>query len=410
MRILFFSHYFPPEVNAPANRTFEHCREWVRLGHEVHVVTCVPSHPRGEPFPGYRRSWYQHDLLDGIHVHRVWTYLAANSGTFRRVANYLSYVPTAVWRSLRLGRFDVVIASSPQFFCAAAGWISAGMKRTPWIFELRDLWPDSIAAVGAMRKGLGLRWIERLELHLYRSARGVACLTRSFIDNLESRGIDRAKCEFLPNGVDLSFWTAGDRTSIRRRYGIEESEVVASYIGTVGMAHGIGTLLEAATLLQGRYPAIRFLVVGDGAELGKLQALASARGKSNLTFTGLVPRGEIANYMAASDIAVVPLRNSPLFRTVLPSKMFEAMGAGKPIILGVEGEALSVLGRSGGGVAVAPEDAAALADAVANLAGDPAKRRRLGNAGRLFVEAEFSRSVWAKRYVEWIAALQESTA
>ena len=151
VRILFFSHYFPPEVNAPANRTHEHCREWVAAGHEVHVVTCIPSHPFGRPFPGFRRRWYQYEEVDGIHVHRVWTYLAANRGVLRRTLNYLSFVPTAALRAWRLGRFDVAVGTSPQFFCAVATWAYTRLRRTPWVFELRDLWPESIPAVGAMR-------------------------------------------------------------------------------------------------------------------------------------------------------------------------------------------------------------------------------------------------------------------
>jgi glycosyltransferase involved in cell wall biosynthesis len=402
MRILFFSHYFPPEVNAPANRTFEHCREWVRLGHEVHVVTCVPSHPKGEPFPGYRRTWYQHETVEGIHVHRVWTYLAANKGRLRRAANYLSYVPSAVWRSLHLGTFDVVIATSPQFFCAAAGWLYAGMKGTPWIFELRDLWPDSIAAVGALRKGYLLKLLESFELHLYRSARGIACVTRSFVENLRARGIPEEKCFFVPNGVELAAWEGGDGGRVRLRHGISQEEPVASYIGTIGMAHGIGTILKAAAILAKGGSKIRFLVVGDGAELEAMRAKVNAEKLTNVTFTGLVSHAEVKDYMAATDVAMVILRDTPLFRTVLPSKMFEAMGAGKPVVLGVGGEAREILELSGGGVTVAPEDARALAEAVADLAGDAAKREHMGESGRLFVEKEFCRSVWAKRYIEWV--------
>ena len=196
MRILFFTHYFPPEVNAPANRTFEHCRAWANAGHEVHVVTCVPSHPLGRPFAGFRRGWYRHDVADGIHVHRVWTCLAPNRAVFRRIVNYLSFVPTAVWRAWRLGRFDVAIGTSPQFFCAVATWLYTRVRRTPWVFELRDLWPESIAAVGAMKRSFALRLLERLELRMYRDATAIVCLTEAFIRTLRARGIEAAKLHF----------------------------------------------------------------------------------------------------------------------------------------------------------------------------------------------------------------------
>src|SRR5919108_1509430 len=206
MRILFFSHYFPPEVNAPANRTHEHCREWVAAGHEVHVITCVPSHPVGVPFPGYRTGWYQREERDGIVVHRVWTALAPNKDVARRTLNYLSFVPTAVWRALRLGRFDILIGTSPQFFCAIATWMAALLRRTPWIFELRDLWPESIHAVGALRRSLALRMLEHIELNLYAHANAVVCVTQSFISNLERRGVDAQKLRYVPNGIAPEFW------------------------------------------------------------------------------------------------------------------------------------------------------------------------------------------------------------
>ncbi len=400
MRILFLTHYFPPEVNAPANRTFEHCREWVRAGHEVHVVTCFPSHPRGVVFPGYRLRWREDQDVDGLQVHRVWTYIAPNRGKVRRTLNYLSFVPTAVWRGLRMGRFDVIVATSPQFFCAVAGRVAALLNRTPWIFELRDLWPDSIAAVGAVKGGWVLRALERIELALYRHASAVVCVTRSFVDNLESRGISNTKLHFVPNGVIPEDWDGADRVRARRELGIGDDEIVASYVGTVGMAHGIGTILEAAQRLLAAAPRVRFLVVGDGAERESLEKAAAERGLANLRFLGMLPRERMPSVLAASDVSLVLLRGTPLFETVLPSKMFEAMAAARPIVLGVRGEAARTLELSGGGVAITPEDPGQLAEVLEGLAGDEARRRALGAAGREFVGREFSRAFWARRMLE----------
>lgn len=409
MRILFLSHYFPPEVNAPAHRTFEHCREWVRMGHEVHVVTCVPSHPLGKPFPGYRRGWYRREVVEGITVHRVFTILAANRGTYRRALNYLSFVPTAVWRSLRLGQFDILIATSPQFFCAVAGWLSASIKGTPWVFELRDLWPESIAAVGAMKRSLALRAIEKLELHLYRSSAGVACVTQAFIENLAARGIPREKCQFIPNGIVAEEWGGLDGLEMRSQHGVGASDLMISYIGTVGMAHGLEVVLDTAETLDDGLP-VKFFVVGDGARLEDLKDQASRRGISNVTFTGLVPHDVAKQYLAASDAVLVHLRKSALFKTVLPSKMFEAMAAGKPILLGVEGEAKAVLERAGAGIAFPPGESRALAAAIEILARSSDARRQMGQAGRAFVLREFSRQVWAGRYEEWLRGVVRHTA
>ncbi|PYR27582.1 MAG: glycosyltransferase WbuB [Acidobacteria bacterium] len=400
MRILFFSHYFPPEVNAPASRTYEHCREWVAAGHEVHVITCVPSHPVGVPFRGYRPGWYQQERHDGIVVHRVWTLLAPNKGVVKRTLNYLSFMPSAVWRSLRLGRFDVLIGTSPQFFCAVATWIAASLGRTPWVFELRDLWPESIHAVGAARAYMPLKMLERLELLMYAQARSVVCVSEAFVRNLVSRGVPTSKISFVPNGVDTAMWTAGVRAKGRAKLDAGESDIIVSYIGTVGMAHDIGTVLDAARLLGRERPRLRFVIIGDGAEREALAARARAEGLDNVTFTGLVPRAEIPDYLAASDVSLVTLKPSDLFKTVLPSKMFESMAAARAIVLAVDGEARQVLERAGAGLAVAPGNAAALADAVRRLAADPELRQTLGAAGSRFVERDFSRRTWAHRYLD----------
>ena len=410
MKILFLSHYFPPEVNAPANRTYEHCREWARRGHEVHVITCVPSHPAGVPFAGYREGWYQREERDGIVVHRVWTCLAANRGVLKRTLNFVSFVPTAVWRALRLGSFDIIIGTSPQFFCAVAACLASVLKRTPWIFELRDLWPDSIAAVGAARRYMPMGILERIELFMYRHARAVVSVSRSFIENLVGRGIDRTKLAFIPNGVDMGLWMAGSRERGRAALGVDDRTVVVSYIGTVGMAHDVGTILEAAALVKRRDQGVRFLVVGDGAERQSLSDRADAEGLDHVTFTGLVPRERIPDYLAASDISLVTLKKSDIFKTVLPSKMFESMAASRPILLAVDGEARETLERSGGGIAVPPGDPQRLADAVFRLAGDADLRRSLGDAGRVFVEREFARSVWAARYLDVLEHVRSAEA
>ncbi len=400
MRILFLTHYFPPEVNAPANRTYEHCRAWAAAGHEVHVITCVPSHPVGVPFPGHRRGWYRREEIDGIQVHRVWTHLAPNRGVFRRTVNYLSFVPSALFRSWRLGRFDVLVGTSPQFFCPVATWLAAVVRRTPWVFELRDLWPESISAVGAMHKSLPLRLLERLELRMYRNASAVVCLTRAFMENLESRGINSSKLKYVPNGIVPSFWDSGARDRGRAQLGLTADEIAVSYVGTIGMAHGLGTMLDAASVLRTSHPNVRFFVVGDGAELADLKTRAASLGLSNVAFTGLLPHEDIAAIMAGTDVALVTLKPSETFKTVLPSKMFEAMAARKPIVLAVEGEAKQVLERARGGLCVAPGDSHALAAAIDRLAGDPDLRLQLGTCGAEYVAREFNRARWAARYLE----------
>jgi glycosyltransferase involved in cell wall biosynthesis len=410
VRIVFFSHYFPPEVNAPANRTHEHCREWAKAGHEVHVITCTPSHPFGTPFEGYRSPWYRRDEVDGIHVHRVWTYLAANRGVLRRTLNYLSFIPTAAWRGWRLGPFDVAISTSPQFFCAVAAWLYTRVRPTPWVFELRDLWPESIPAVGAMRTSFALRLLERLEMRMYRDATAIVAVTQPFIDTLASRAVPLHKMHFVPNGIEPSFWLTDAREATRTALGVAPNEVLACYVGTIGMAHGLGTVLDAAERLRASTPNVQLLIVGDGAELAELKRVAASRALTNVRFTGMVPRAAVPDILAASDMALVTLKPAAVFKTVLPSKMFEAMAAHRPILLGVDGEARSLLERAHAGVAFPPGDAAALAESIARLVADPAGRAAMGDAGGAFVKREFSRQVWACKYADVLAELTNADA
>ena len=407
MRILFLSHYFPPEVNAPAHRTFEHCKEWVGAGHEVHVITCIPSHPRGVPFPGYHKLWYSRETIAGVEVHRVWTLLAPNEGRFRRLLNYLSFVPTAVLRSLRLGRFDVIIATSPQFFCAVAGWIAASLKRTPWVFEVRDLWPESAQAVGAVGSGFLLGLVERLERRMYRSARAVACVTRPFIDNLALHGLARDKLWYVPNGMETAFWEAGSPAQARKSLGLD-GRFVVSYVGTVGMAHGLGTLVGAAELLATRRPETVFVVAGDGADRRHVQKLVEEKGLRNIIFTGLVTREEARDILLASDVALVLLKKSPLFEKVIPSKLLEAFAAGCPAVVGVGGEAKRLVQEAGGGLPVEPEDAEAVAAAIDQLAAAPGTRALMSSAAKEYVCREFDRRTWARRYLDLIEGICRS--
>ncbi len=292
MHILFLSDNFPPEVNAPASRTHEHCRQWVQAGERVTVITCAPNFPKGEVFGGYRNRLWQQETVDGIRVIRVWSYITANEGFLRRVLDYMSYMLMAFIASLFVRRVDVVVGTSPQFFTAVAGWAVGAVKRVPFVFELRDLWPESIKAVGAMKDSAVLRALERLELFLYRRAARIVSVTHSFRDTLMRRGIDGAKIDVVTNGVDIG------RFSPRERDAALEAELgfggcfVAGYIGTHGLAHALETLLEAMQILQADPSGadIRLLMLGDGARKEALQAEAARRGLANVRFVDSVPK------------------------------------------------------------------------------------------------------------------------
>lgn len=390
MRILFLSDNFPPETNAPATRTFEHARRWVRGGAKVTVVTTQPNFPAGRIFPGYRNRLFQREWMDGVEVVRVWTYITANQGFTRRTLDYMSFMVTGFLASVFLPRPDVIVATSPQFFTTCAAWVLSVLKRRPFVFELRDLWPDSIIAVGAMRDSAALRAMKRLEYFLYRKAARIVSVTNSFKSVLCGNGIPPEKIAVVPNGADLAGFTPGPKPhDLVERHGLE-GRFVAAYIGTVGMAHGLATILEAAEKVAAS-ERIAFVIVGDGAERAKLEEESRRRGLDNVTFVGPVGKHDVVRYWRLADAALVVLRDRQVFRHVLPSKMFEAMATARPIVLGVLGESAELLQAAQAGTVVQPEDAEALAAAVEDLAANPDKAAEMGRKGRSFVEAELDR-------------------
>lgn len=372
MHILFLTDNFPPEVNAPASRTFEHCRAWVRQGERVTVITCAPNFPKGRVFPGYRNSLWQSETMDGIRVIRVWSFISANDGFVRRILDYMSFMFSAVAAGLLVRDVDVVVGTSPQFFTACAARIVGACKRVPWIFELRDLWPESIKAVGAMRDSLALRLLERLEMHLYRKATRIVTVTHTFRRLLMERGIDGAKIDVVTNGVDLARFSAQPKDAALVADLKLADKFVVGYIGTHGMAHALETILEAAALLQGTPGAagVLFLFLGDGARKKSLVERARQEGLNNVLFIDSVPKAEVARYWSLLDVSVIHLRKTELFTTVIPSKLFECMGMGIPVLHGLSGESADIVRHEQVGEVFESENPRQLADGVLRLRSD----------------------------------------
>ena len=407
MKILFVSHYFPPEVNAPASRTHEHARRWVADGHEVTVITCVPNHPRGEIFPGYRNRLVQEERVDGIRVIRPWTYVTPNEGFLKRMLNYLLFAFASVLASLRADRPDVVVATSPQFFVGIAGVMIARLRRRPFVLEVRDLWPDSIVQLGQLRNARVVRALEAVESWLYRCAAGIVVNTQAFIDHIAGRGIPRDRIELVYNGIDPVLFSPRPRDdALLRRHGLEGRFVVA-YVGTLGLAHGLGTVLDAAELLRGE-PDLAFLFIGDGADRARLEQQVARRGLTNVRFLGLLPRAEIPAWLASIDCLLVMLRDLPVFETVIPSKVFEFCAQQRPVVVAARGEIRRLVEEAKAGLAIDPEDAAQLTAAIQQVRRHPEEAAGRARAGREWVEQGFQRDHQARRmlaFLERIAAV-----
>lgn len=400
MHILFLTDNFPPETNAPASRTFEHARQWVREGHRVTIVTCAPNFPRGRVYEGYRNRLWQRETNDGIDVVRVWSFISANEGFALRILDFVSFMAAAMVAGLFVRKPDIVVATSPQFFTLIAGnWIRF-WRRIPWVLELRDIWPESIKAVGAMKQSAIIRFLERVEMGLYRRADRIVVVARSFADILAARGIDSRKIDIVTNGVDLSRFLPRRSDDLRRRLGWS-GRFVVGYIGTHGMAHALETILDAAEQMEadGRTPDVLLAFIGDGARKDALRQEAERRGLSNVQFLPSVPKEEVAEHWGALDATVVHLRATDLFRSVIPSKIFEAMAMGVPILMGVEGEARDIVLDARAGLAFAPESAQGLADAIRALRADPALRRDM-SARAVSAAPRFDRHNLAREFLD----------
>ncbi len=406
MRILFLTHYFHPEGNAPATRVSEMTRRWAAQGHDVTVITGVPNVPDGVVYAGYRNRWLQRELHGGVEVVRVWTYLAPNKGAARRIANYVSFMVTAALAGLRVRRPDIVIATSPQFFCGWAGAIVSALRRRPFVLEIRDLWPESIEAVGALRNRRLLRFLEWLERRLYAAASWIVTVGDGYRGKLTLRGVDPARIDVIPNGVDLGLFLAGaDGRPVRERYGLGD-RFVCAYLGTIGMGCGLDVVLRAARTLRERgRDDVRFLLVGDGAVREELEAQARAEGLTAVIFTGRQPKSEMPAFLAATDACLVHLTRTELFKTVLPSKIFEAAAMRKPIVLGVEGFAAELVAGAEAGICIQPENERELLEAALKLAADPALARQLGATGYERIATRYTYDRLAQVYANLLTRL-----
>lgn len=396
MKILFLTDNFPPEVNAPASRTYEHCAEWVKKGAEVTVITCAPNFPMGKVFPGYRNKLIQKEMVSGIKVIRVWTYMSPNKGLMRRTLDFISFMVSAFIAGLTV-RTDLIVATSPQFFTAIAGWLLSIIKFKPWVMEVRDLWPDSILEVEAVKSTRMLGVFFRIEVAMYKHARLIIAVTDSFKKRIIGKGIREEKIKVVKNGANLSLFSPRTPDQDLKRSFCGENRWLMSYIGTHGMAHGLDFILDCAPDLDEM--GITLLFVGDGAKKGELEARIRQEKLKNIVMLPPSPKEEVPALLAISDFALIPLRKADLFETVIPSKIFEASAMKIPILLGVRGESRRLVEHYQAGIAYEPENKAELFSAVTSLMNDKELYERCRNGGEKLA-ADFNRKQLAGELLE----------
>lgn len=368
MKILFLTDNFPPEVNAPATRTYEHCREWVKNGHQITVITCAPNFPEGKVFKGYKNK-RSVEIIDGIMVIRVKTYIAANKGTIRRMIDYLSFGVASFFAGLKLDG-DIIVATSPQFFTAVAGRNISFWKKIPWVMEVRDLWPESIKTVGVMKDNFVIRYFERLEIKLYKSARHIVTVTDAFKVNIIRKGIKAEKISVIKNGANMQLYSPRSKNhELLKELGLT-GKFVVGFIGTLGMAHKLDFIFESANKIKNS--DIHFLFVGAGAEKQNLELIIDKTKPSNITLLGMIPKKEVPEYLSALDVSLINLRKSETFKTVIPSKIFESSAMGKPILLGVDGESRALVESYEAGLFFEPENETDFIEKLLKLKSDSA--------------------------------------
>ena len=392
LNILFLTDNFPPERNVPAMRTWEHVSRWVKDGHKVTIITTAPNFPQGKPLAGYTNRWYMKEDMGGVTVIRVKSYIAANEGFLKRILDYVSFMVTGGIVAMFQKRPDILITTSPQFFCAVAGWVVSRLRRLPWIFELRDLWPASIVAVGAMKEGIAIKTLYWMEMSMYRAADRVIAVTKGLKQDLVDRGIPSDKIVVVRNGADTNRFTPRPKdATFVEKFGLQ-GKFVVGYYGTIGMGAGVQTAVDAGRVLRDRgRDDIVIMLAGAGAEYDEVEKSIQEQGLTNVKLLPPFDQADMPAVWSLLDAAIVMMKDRPLFRATISSKTFEALAMGMPVIMSLPaGEATGLVDEYGFGINVLPENPEDMANAIQKLADDPALPKALGQKA-LEASRDFSR-------------------
>jgi glycosyltransferase involved in cell wall biosynthesis len=398
LRVTFLTHYFPPEIGPAQTRLHELAKRVVAAGKTVTVVTGFPNYPAGEIFSGYRGRWFTEDSVDGIRVLRTWVFATRSRGFIGRLLNYLSFPLFSLLAIRRLGPADVIYVQSPPLFTGLAALWFSRLAGAPFIFNVSDIWPQSAIELGMLRNRLAIRLAEMFELHIYRRAARITVPTAGIRDRLAARGVPADKLFLLTNGVDTAAYLI-DKPDVElaRRLGLDGHKIFM-YAGLHGLAQGLDVILEAAKLTHN--PEVLYVLVGEGADKAALVAKVAAEGISNVSFLPFQPTSTLPSVLNLAYATIVPLKRIELFKAALPSKLFDSMAAGRPIVAPLWGEAAALVAAAACGLVVEPEDPKAVQQAVEKLAADPVLARQLGNQGRRYVVEHFDRDDIAARLVK----------
>jgi glycosyltransferase involved in cell wall biosynthesis len=397
LHVLFVTHYFHPEVGAPQTRLLDLANGLSRRGHSVTILTGFPNYPDGVVLPGYRGRLFQVERLGGLRIVRTAVYPAPNRGVARRLLNHASFALSSIPGSLLAGRADVVIVETPPLFTAVAGVVVSRLKRAGLLLNVADLWPDAAIEMGALRHRVVIAGARALERFAYDHAQRIAVPTPGLERVLLARDYPAQRVIVVPHGVDLDRFPLDPGVQPRPR------RVV--YCGTIGMGHATRTLIDAARILEHADGDYEFLIVGDGAERGELEARARQWQLRSVTFAGRLPRSELPQLLSSAQVGVATQRDLPLLADALSTKVLEYMAAARPVVAAASGWTAEVIRHAGSGIVCPPEDAAALAKAIAELGTDPDRARAMGLSGRRYVEANLARTIAVERLADALRSM-----
>lgn len=392
MHILYLSQYFPPEIGATQTRAIEMAQGLVRAGHQVTMIAEFPCHPHGIMPPDYQGRFFEREKIDGINVIRVWVYASPAKSFRRRIAFYLSFLFTALLAGLLLvrGRYDFIYATSPPLFVGLAGLTLSHLRRTPFIFEVRDLWPESAVTLGELCNKRIIQWSTRLEELCYARAKRIVVTSREIFERLVERGYNTQKLVLIRNGANTEMFQP-DRASgmaLRSELGLIDKFVLI-YAGLHGLAYDLLGLIDVAVELQ-KTPDIHFLLVGDGPTKAQIEQKVHKLKLTNVTCLPAQPRDRIPQFFNAADVSVVPMREPHIVGT-LPIKIYDSMACGVPVIACATGEAGYIIEEVEAGLVIPLEAPTALTNAIRCLKAKPALCQRFGENGKRAVQSNYSR-------------------
>jgi colanic acid biosynthesis glycosyl transferase WcaI len=405
MKLAILTQYYPPEIGAPQTRLSGLAKHIAGCGHEVTILTGMPNYPRGRIYPGYR-GILRRESLDGIRVIRTFVYPSQSARIVPRTVNYLSFVATAsLFGSLLLDGPDFLMVESPPLFLGMAGLWLRWWKNSKLIFNVSDLWPGSAVELGIVEKdGLAARVAYWLEKICYQSAWLITGQSKSIVENIQQRFPGRPVFH-LSNGVDTELFSSGRKTVAARASLGTDEQFVAVYAGLHGHAQGLKQVLEAARVLASD-SRFRFVLIGDGPEKGRLQALANEMGLPNVRFLDPRPHGEIPEVLAAADAILVPLVGQ--ITGAVPSKIYEAMASGRPVVVIASGEPAEIVNEYSAGLTVAPNDVEGLVDALRNLGEDGKLAKSLGENGRKAAVEHFDRKDILEQFTKFLTTYEKA--